>query len=190
MNRALLGVLAGTGALSAWALLNPAPATNGAIATVVAAAPARPSTGNLETDSSPPTVLAAGVGAAPAASADALPAHWPAVNIEPATRNPFIVTPPPAPKPVVAAVVAPPPPAPPPPVSDYRFWGRVLVQGGQRLTYVARGVEGSPVAVDTGTRLDGGWAVESISDNAVVLVHSATQQHSTVSIPLHATSQQ
>ena len=64
----------------------------------------------------------------------------------------------------------------------------MVVQGGQRLTYVARGVEGAPVPVEPGTRLEGGWTVESIGDNAVVLVHATTLQHSTVSIPLHTTT--
>ncbi len=129
-------------------------------------------------------------GAAETVSTSALPAHWPVASIEPATRNPFIATLPPAPKPVVVQAATAPPPPPPPPVSDYRFWGRMVVQGGQRQTYIARGSEGAPVTVDNGTRLEGGWSVESISDNAIVLVHAATLQHSTVSIPLHVTTSQ
>ncbi len=188
MNRALWGGLAGSAALSAWVLLNPAPAGNSAPASIVAASPARAPFGSSGTPSSSLTSAIAGEGTALVDTTRTLPAHWPVANIEPATRSPFIATRPPAAKPVTPVAAAPPPPAPPPPVSDYRFWGRMVVQGGQRLTYVARGVEGAPVPVEPGTRLEGGWTVESIGDNAVVLVHATTLQHSTVSIPLHTTT--
>jgi hypothetical protein len=66
----------------------------------------------------------------------------------------------------------------------------VTVAGGQRLTYLSRGESGNPVAIDVGTRLEDGWMVDAIGDNAIVLVHAATQQRSTVSIPQHGTSSQ
>jgi hypothetical protein len=131
---------------------------------------------------------AANGGSATAASA-ALPEHWPQPVVEPAVRNPFLVTPPPAPRPVAAAVVVAPPIAPPP-VSNYRFWGRMTGASGQRLTYIARGDAGNPAAIDVGTRLEDGWSVEAISDNTIVLVHAAAQQRSTLSIPPHGAAGQ
>ena len=189
MNRVLLWSLGGTAAVSAWLLLNPATSTIGSSVGVVAAAPERMQTGDAEVAARPvrsaPLLAPNGLGASAAGASAALPEHWPQPNIEPAVRNPFLVTPPPAPKQVIAAVVVAPPPAPSPPVSDYRFWGRLAVAGGQRLTYVARGDAGNPTAVGVGTRLEDGWAVEAIGDNAIVLVHAATQQRSTLSIPPH-----
>jgi len=136
------------------------------------------------------TLVPIGHGASASAASATLPEHWPQPNVEPAVRNPFLATPPPAPKPVAAVAVQAPPPAPPPPVSDYRFWGRMAVGAGQRLTYVARGDAGNPTAIDVGTRLEDGWSVESIGDNAIVLVHAATQQRSTLSIPPHGAAGQ
>ena len=190
MNRWLSWGLGTTGALSVWMLLNPAPSTSTGGATVVAAAPVHVPVDGANSPLPPPVSAPMGHEALPTATTNALPAHWPAPNVDPATRNPFVITPPPAPKPIVAKVVAPVPAPLPPPVSDYRFWGRVAVQGGQPLTYVARGDAGAPVAIDTGTRLEDGWSVESIGDNAIVLVHAATQQRSTLSIPLHAPASQ
>ncbi len=186
MNRGLLWALVGTGALSAWVLLNPTPIASSPAAVVVAASTMHAQVDSASTLSPFPTSIRAITVASATGAAGTLPVHWPEANVEPAARNPFVATPPPAPKPVAAPVVAPTPPAPPPPVSDYRFWGRMAVQGGQHLTYVARGDTGTPVAIDIGTKLEDGWSVESIGDNAIVLVHAATLQRSTLSIPLHA----
>jgi len=182
MNRGLLWGLGATAAASAWALLSPTPSSNPDTA-VVAAAPARaPADG-----SAAPAPSLASHGGPAASGPAALPEHWPAPNVDAAPRNPFLATPPPAPKTVV---VAPPPPPPPPPVSNYRFWGRVAVADGQRVTYLSRGDSGNPVAIDIGTRLEDGWSVDAIGDNAVVLVHAATQQRSTVLIPPHGPAAQ
>ena len=186
MNRGLLWGLGGTAAVSAWVLLNPAPSTGSPGTAVVAAAPAH---GRADGTSIPLPPPFPGSTAASTA-ADTLPEHWPQPNVEPAARNPFVSTPPPAPKPAAVALVAAPPPPPPPPVSNYRFWGRMAVGGGQRLTYVARGDSGNPVAIDIGTRLEDGWSVEAIGDNTIVLVHAATQQRSTLSIPPHGAAGQ
>ena len=185
MNRGLLWGLGATTAVAAWALLNPAPSSNAGPSAVIAAAPARvPVDGASAVQPSPMSTRSGEVATTLAAAP--LPAHWPQPNVEAAPRNPFLATPPPAPKPVVVAVKAPPSaPPPPPPVSDYRFWGRMNVSGGQRLTYVSRGEAGNPVAIDVGTRLEDGWSVDAIGDNAIVLVHAATQQRSTLSIPPH-----
>jgi hypothetical protein len=190
MNRGLLWVLVGTGALSGWALLNPTLKASPAATMVVAAAPTRIRPDGTNTPPPLPEPAPTGDGASTTAVMGALPAHWPETGVEQATRNPFIATAPPAPKPVAAPVVASPPPALPPPVSDYRFWGRMAVQGGQHLTYVARGDTGTPVAIDIGTRLEDGWSVESVGDNAIELVHAATLQRSTLAIPLHAPTNQ
>ncbi len=196
MNRGLLWGLGGTAAVSAWVLLNPAPSTGTSSANVVAAAPVHVgiegAKATMPSASSAQTLAPIGNGISATAASDALPEHWPQPNVEPAVRNPFLVIPPPpppAPKPVATPVVAAPPPAPPP-VSNYRFWGRLAVAGGQRLTYVARGDAGSPVAIDVGARLEDGWSVEAISDNTIVLVHATTQQRSTLSIPLHGAAGQ
>jgi hypothetical protein len=189
MNRWLSWGLGATGALSAWMLLNPAPSTSAGGAAVVAAAPAHVSVDGANAPLPLSVSAPTGHEVSTMATITALPAHWPAPNVDPATRNPFVIAPPPAPKPVAAKAVAPVLGAPPP-VSDYRFWGRVAVQGGQPLTYVARGDAGAPVAIDAGTHLEDGWSVESIGDNAIVLVHAATQQRSTLSIPPHAPASQ
>lgn len=189
MNRWLTWGLAATGAMSAWMLLNPTPSSSAGGAAVVAAAPTHVPANGANAPLPPSAFAPDGHEALATAAISALPARWPAPNVDAATRSPFVTTPPPAPKSVVAKAVAP-TPAPPPPVSDYRFWGRLGVQGGQRLTYVARGDAGMPIAIDTGTHLEDGWSVESIGDNAIVLVHAATQQRSTLSIPLHAPASQ
>ncbi len=194
MNRGLLWGLGGTAAVSAWVLLNPTPSTGASSANVVAAAPAHVRIEGAEAPmpsvQSASTLASIGNGISATAASDALPEHWPQPNVEPAVRNPFLVTPPPAPKPVAAPVAVAAPPAPPPPVSNYRFWGRMTVAGGQRLTYVARADAESPAAIDVGTRLEDGWSVEAISDNTIVLVHAATQQRSTLSIPPHGAAGQ
>ncbi len=185
MNRGLLWGLGATTAVSAWLLFNPAPSSNVGATTVVAAAPARPPLDSASTLQPSLMSTPSGDGYAKSATTE-LPEHWPQPNVESAPRNPFLATPPPAPKPVVAAAPPPaPPPPPPPPVSDYRFWGGMKVAGGQRLVYLARGESGNPVAIDVGTRLEDGWSVDTIGDNAIVLVHAATQRRSTLSIPPH-----
>ena len=190
MNRGLLWSLGGTAAVSAWVLLNPAPSTDASSVNLVAAAPAHVPAESakavMPSAETASTLAPIGNGASAAGASAVLPRHWPQPNIEPAVRNPFLVTPPPppAPKPVAAPVAAPLPA--PPPVSNYRFWGRLAVAGGQKLTYVARGHAGSPAAIDVGTRLEDGWSVEAIGDNTIVLVHAVTQQRSTLSIPPHS----
>ncbi len=184
MNRGLLWGLGATTAVAAWVLLNPASSPSAGPSTVIAAAPARAPVEGASALQPSPMSTQRGGGAATLAAAP-LPAHWPQPNVDVAPRNPFLATPPLAPKPVIAAVTAPPPATPPSPVSDYRFWGGMKIAGGQRLVYLARGESGNPIAIDVGTRLEDGWSVDTISDNAVVLVHAATQRRSTLSIPPH-----
>lgn len=70
---------------------------------------------------------------------------------------------PPAPK-----VEAVPPPPPQPPPMTYRFAGR-FVQDGKSQIFLSQG--DTPIAVKPGTRLDGGYVVESITADAVALLY-------------------
>lgn len=170
MNRLLLWGLAGTVALSAWALLNPRTADNAPAPSAVIPAAARIA------------ATSARVQAAPAAAASALPGSWPEPAMEPGARSPFGSPPAPPPKRVAPAAVAAPPPPPPAP-ANYRFWGHLSAPDKQVLTFLAKGQDGPAVEIHTGTRLEDGWAVESISDNAIVLANAATQQRTTVFVP-------
>lgn len=170
MNRVLIWGLAGTVALSAWALLHPRTVDNAAAPNAVI----------------PPASRIAAVGASaeapPAAPLAALPGAWPEPAMEVGARSPFGSPPAPPPKPAAPAAVAAPPPPPPSP-ANYRFWGHLSSPDKQALTFLAKGQDGAPVEVHTGTRLEDGWVVESISDNAIVLANAATQQHTTVFVP-------
>ncbi len=104
--------------------------------------------------------------------------------MEPAARSPFDSPQPPAAKPAKQGpVVAAAPPPPPPPPANFRFWGRMTSPDKNSLLFLARGDDGAPVEIHTGTHLEGGWQVEAISDNAISLVNAATQQHTTVFVP-------
>lgn len=170
MNRALIWSLAGTVALSVWALLNPR-TTDSAPAPSAVILPA-----------SRNAAVKARVQAPPAAPSPALTGAWPEPAMELGNRSPFGSPPAPPPKPVAPVVVVAPPPPPPPP-ANYRFWGHLSSPDKQVLTFLAKGQDGAPVEIHTGTRLEDGWAVESISDNAIVLANAATQQHTTVFVP-------
>jgi outer membrane usher protein FimD/PapC len=77
-------------------------------------------------------------------------------------------------------------PSAPLPPSNYRFWGRLTAPDGHRLLMLARGSDGQPVTIDSSTKLEDGWAVESIGDNGVVLVHAASQRRERIPIPAEA----
>ena len=179
MRRELVWALAATALLSAWALLNPGakPASGGVVAPVERAPGA--STTRLTGASLP---LSAQLPYASSAQA-ALPAAWPAPNMEAAPRSPFASIIPPTPKPIASAPAAPPPPSPPPPQPvTYRFWGSLTTPAGERVLYVARDDNAQPIAIHVGTRLDGGFEVEQITAGAIVLVKSETQQRVTLSM--------
>lgn len=86
------------------------------------------------------------------------------------TFDPFAgVAPPPPPvpnTPTPTAVAASPPPAPP--AMTYRFAGRVTGPDGTKQVFLAKG--DALVAVSKGVVLDGGYVVESVDEDAVVLV--------------------
>jgi len=120
-----------------------------------------------------------------ATPAGPLPAQWPAQALEPAKRDIFqpvlppAPPPPPAPKPV--PVVAPPPPAPMAPPMNYRFFGRMLTPEGASIVYLVKGT-GVPIEVAVDQRLDDGYVVESITDQAVQLVYPPLGQRATIGI--------
>jgi hypothetical protein len=51
------------------------------------------------------------------------------------------------------------------------------------LVFLVKGQDSAPVAIQAGTRLDDGWFVETIGENAFVLANAATQQRTTIFVP-------
>jgi hypothetical protein len=100
-----------------------------------------------------------------------------------AARSPFEPSSSPSQKAPVQPTVAAPPPLPPPPPANYRFWGRMSSPDKHSSLFLAKGEDGTPVAVQAGTHLDDGWSVEAIGDNAIVLANAATQQRTTIFVP-------
>ena len=186
MRRELLSALAASTLLSGWVLLNPGPKTGGGV--VVAPAERTASPSSIEPAASSPSVssfksvaIFSGHSSDQLAAA-ALPSTWPSLNMEAADRSPFV---PPAPPPPRQAASAPPvaaPPPPPLPAVTYRFWGSLATPTGERVLYVARDDNGQPIAVQVGTRLDGGFQVEQITAGAIVLVQAESQRHVTLSL--------
>lgn len=131
-----------------------------------------------------------------AAVSEPLPARIASLQVEPAKRDIFmpVVLPPPvaapvsapAVPPVVAARAAPSaaPATPPPPVAPtvtYRYLGSMTTPDGERIVLLARGE--TPVPVTAGTRLDEGYVVEAVSEEAVRLVYPALGSVVLVQIP-------
>lgn len=118
----------------------------------------------------------------------ALPATLEAAELAAARRDPFEpYVPPPPPAPTPPKLASPPPPLPvplpPPPIAmappapaaptpAYRFLGRFVSPAGQLTVYI-EGPGGVPVPVSAGTRLDGGFVVTSIADDAIELSYPA-----------------
>ena len=185
MRRELIWALAASASLAGWALLNPVSKTeNGS---VVAPTERSPSPAGSELggpSASTPNSVGFNAGQSPQPeTAVALPTTWPAPNMAVAERSPFVAPTPPAPKPVaIAPLVAAPTPPQPPPAVTYRFWGSLTTPAGERVLYVARDDNAPPIAVQVGTRLDGGFHVEQITAAAIVLVQAETQQRVTLSL--------
>ena len=179
MRRELAWGLAATALLSAWALVNPgAKPTGGGVIAAVERAPAS-STPRLSAAAVPPPGQSLSASSAQAA----LPATWPAPNMEAASRNPFDSPVPLAAKLVASVAMAPPPPAPAPrPQVTYRFWGSMTTPAGDRVLYIAREDNAQPIAIHVGTRLDGGFEVEQITSGAIVLLQAESQQRVTLSM--------
>lgn len=186
MNRGLMWSLIGTLVLSAGALFYPRSSgdavSNGAVVQAV-----RPDANDANHSSAQALGITtnAKVPANPASfGADAFPSHWPIPTMEPAARSPFSQPVPPAPKVAALAHVASAAPPPTPPPANFRFWGRLSSPDKQVLVFLVKGQDGVPIEVQHGTRLDDGWTVESISDNAIALVNAISQQRTTILVPL------
>lgn len=106
--------------------------------------------------------------------------------MEPAKRDPFAPAAAPAPalaevKPFVLVGPDLPPPPPPPPALSYRYLGQMRTPGGERLVYLSKGVDTTPIAV--GTRLDEGYVVEGISSEAILLRYPPLDTKAMIPIP-------
>ena len=180
MRRELVWALGASTLLSAWALLNPASRSDGG---AVVAPVERPVAVAVPDSGDPGRAAPVKTTAERIAQAPPLPAAWPAPRMEAANRSPFLAPAPPAPKPVASAPAAPPAP-PPPPAITYRFWGSLSTPAGEHVLYVARddNAGAQPIAVQVGTRLDGGYQVEQITAGAIVLVQTESQRHVTLSL--------
>jgi hypothetical protein len=102
-----------------------------------------------------------------------LPRELPVIALAPARRDPFGVmtqVPPAMPKPfspvAIVPVVAPMPVAP---ALNLRYWGRMMTPEGKQLTYLARGETVFPVA--EGDRLEDGWTVVALKEDAVLMLY-------------------
>lgn len=118
-----------------------------------------------------------------AASSLETPPAWPKPEMDVAVRSPFAPPTPPVLRAIVQAPMPAAPPSPPPPAADYRYWGRMSSPEKHTFLFLAKGQDGTPVAIQQGTHLDGGWSVETISDNAIVLTNNAIQKRTTLFVP-------
>lgn len=89
----------------------------------------------------------------------------------------------PAAPPQAVPLVAPAPPAPTPPAQDYRFLGRMTGPDGSQQILLGSGEKA--VSIATGTVLDNGYVVESISTETVVLVFPALGVRHSIAIPVN-----
>jgi hypothetical protein len=181
MRRSLTWVLAATLALSAVALVWQPP---GAVppAALEQARPGASSSLERTMVMDAASRMTAGAEAARAQRVAVVPGEFERELLEPAKRNVFAPVEAPLPKasapmrpaplpPVVTAVAPPQPAAPPPPALNYRYLGEMTSPAGERLVYLARGEEA--VVVAAGTRLDDGYVVEAITEDAVRLAYPA-----------------
>lgn len=117
-----------------------------------------------------------------------LPAKMPRWDIEPAKRDPFSEAPtavapalPAAPPVAKAPPPAPPPPAPPPMV--WRYMGVMDAPGGKRLVMLGRENDAQAVIVETGTRLDDGYEVLAVGNEAIRLFYPPLHHEVVIAIP-------
>lgn len=116
------------------------------------------------------TLGSAGAAVAAAASAP-LPSRLPDRDLVAGQRDIFtpVTAPSPPPPPPPAAPPPPPPPPPAPPPMNWRAVGAIVAPDGQRLVWLAKGND--EITIQTGTTLDDGYVVQSIDDQAVVLLY-------------------
>jgi hypothetical protein len=69
------------------------------------------------------------------------------------------------------------------PVMSFRYLGRFVSPSGQRTVYL-EGPNATAVPVAMGTRLEGGFWVSALSDDAIELSHAAAEgQKTKIAIP-------
>ena len=127
---------------------------------------------------------AAAAAAPDAVSASApLPSWLPDRDMEAGRRDIFTpVTPPPPPAPPPSPPPPPPPPPPPsPPQMNWRALGSMVTPDGRQLVWLAKGSE--ELTVKPGTTLDDGYVVQSIDDQAVVLLYPSLGTTTRIPLP-------
>ena len=103
-----------------------------------------------------------------------LPAELPAWSVAPAARDVFMAAAPPEPAkpPPVAEPLRPvEPEAPVAPPLSYRYFGRMQNPAGQVQTLVQREGAPMPITVQEGTRLDEGYVVQKVDEQAIRLTY-------------------
>ncbi len=169
MRSSVRWVLVGTLALSCWTMLSEQRA--GSAVAVVEASRQLGDTGGSD--------ASAGEGHA------ILPAVLDRAVLEPAKRDIFALLKSShvaqAPKTVIFIGPEAPLPPPPPPTLNYRYAGQMTTPEGQRLVYLSKGTDITPVEV--GTRLEEGYVVEAISSEAVALRYPPRDAKAVVPIP-------
>ena len=175
MRRSLLWLLAATVLASAVALILQRPTT--ALVQAVQAARGAQNLSGLE------------VADAATIAKLRLPPTLQRWELEPATRDPFAEAavapapvPQPVPPPVALAIAAPPPPAPPP--MAWRYLGAFDTPDGKRLVMLTRqNNDSQAVIVERGTRLDDGYEVLAVSNEAIRLLYPPLQSELVITIP-------
>lgn len=127
-----------------------------------------------------------GAGAGPTSS-PALPSELPSFSIDAATRDilagrmPAQPVPTAVARPVPPAPVAADPPPPQAPALQLRYAGSLRAPDGRRIVYLARGDLSFEVA--EGDRLEEGYVVETIGEEAIALVYPPLGTRVTVAVP-------
>lgn len=143
MNRSLMWGLIATCALSAWSLSGtPRCDPTQKVGSVLKPA-ARPV---AETAMRSPNTVA---------QAEATSTTWPKPDMDVAVRSP-LERPSLSPRTQQLQLPAVTLPPPPPPQANYRFWGRMSLPDKHVLLFLAKGQDGVPLAIQTGSQLDAG----------------------------------
>lgn len=176
MRKSLAWALAATIVLSlvAWWTQDRAPALVAAVAPAVQDSVRGLQGGNVSNDADRP-------------AAPPLPAELPAFSLDAATRDILASREAAAPVPAVVARPVPPapaaaePPAPQAPPLQLRYAGSMRAPDGRRIVYLSRDDASFEVAV--GDRLDEGYVVETIGEEAISLVYPPLGTKVTVAMP-------
>lgn len=84
-------------------------------------------------------------------------------------------------QPVVVSEAPPPPPPPQPPAMNYRYLGQFVDPEGKQAIYVVK--DDNAVQVLVGTKLDGGYIVQSITADGIKLHHPGFDAYVVIYIP-------